>query len=230
MWKYRKFNKSVRIIVSAFFAFLIVISMGKNNKSDNNTTDGKWIQSTVGRRNERVIPEEILTESARETKRELIESKPQTTEIMKDSEKNLEIEEETILYHNDSVINRLIIDYNGVAEFPIDQNHIGNGAYNFSANASCNGVWIIIYNSKRLFVDFSIQDFDDTHIYPILRDFFKVMDENLTDEKIADGWKELKTGKYIAYNYYGIGNIECSCWIQKLNNGKISYLVKTGRK
>ena len=129
-------------------------------------------------------------------------------------------------YVNDDVLNQLIDDYNAIAEFDLEQWR--TGAYSFNVIMSCNGVYIMAYNSSSIFVDLSIEDWDDKRIYPVFRDFIKTLDNAVTDDEISAGWNELLTGKYIGYEYYDIGNVECMCSIKNMNNGSISYIVKTG--
>ena len=136
--------------------------------------------------------------------------------------------EESNKYVNDDLLNQLIIDYNENAEFKIEQSR--TGAYPFNAIMMCNSVYIMAYNSNAVYVDFSIEDWDDSNIYPVFRDFLKTMDSSLSDDMIYFGWNELLTGKYIGYKYYDIGEIECSCWVNQVSNGKYSYTVKTGCK
>lgn len=114
------------------------------------------------------------------------------------------------IYNPDDNIEKLIAEYNQISEFKIGENNIRQGAYDFSACASCNGVWIMIYDSTKMYVDFSVDAYNDSQIYPVFRDFCKVLNKNLTDEEILAGWNELQTGKYKAYNYYYIGGIQCS--------------------
>ena len=135
-------------------------------------------------------------------------------------------EEETNEFVNDDVLNQLISDYNSISEYDIEQWE--TGAYPFNAIMSCNGVYIMAYNSNSVFVDLSIEDWDDSRIYPVFRDFIKTLDNSVTDEEVSAGWNELLTGKYIGYKYYDIGSVECMCWVKNMNNGTISYTVKTG--
>lgn len=136
--------------------------------------------------------------------------------------------EEPNKYVNDDILNQLIDDYNEIAEFKLEQWE--TGAYPFSATMMCNGVYIMAYNSNSIFVDLSIEDWSDSRIYPVFRDFMKTLDNSVADDEISVGWNELLTGKYIGCNYYDIGSVECMCWVKTMNNGAISYTVKTGCK
>ena len=130
----------------------------------------------------------------------------------------------------DDIINQLLIEYNQNAEFKITADDVKNGAYYENAIASCNGVYVMIYNSNDIFVDLSIEDLDDSHIYPVFRDFMKTLDLKVTNDDIYSGWCDLLTGKYTGYNYRNIGDVQCLCWVNKVNNGKLSYTIKTGCK
>lgn len=143
---------------------------------------------------------------------ELIENESEEVEIPEETPNEArEVEEnKKNIYNPDDNIERLITEYNQISEFKIGENNIRQGAYDFNACASCNGVWIMIYDSTKMYVDFSIDAYDDSRIYPIFRDFCKVLNKNLTDEEILAGWSELQTGKYKAYNYFCLGGIQCS--------------------
>ena len=81
----------------------------------------------------------------------------------------------------------------------------------------------MIYDSKDIFVDLSIEDWDDSHIYPVFRDFIKTLDCDVLESEIKSGWNDLLTGKYIGYKYRNIGNTKCSGVLNKLSNGINSY-------
>lgn len=131
-------------------------------------------------------------------------------------------------YHSNDVINQLIKDYNKNAECIIEKGTVQNGAYPTSAHLSCNGVWISIYDSLNLYVDFNIETWSDAEIFVVFRDFLTTMDDTINENDIINGWKELQTGKYTGYNYYYIGNVQCSYWEHEISNGMKNYTVKTG--
>ncbi len=134
---------------------------------------------------------------------------PELSEEILDEKGEIEKNRRNV-YHQDDNIERLITEYNQVAEFKIGENNIRQGAYDFNACVSCNGLWIMIYDSSKMYIDFSIDAYDDTRIYPVFRDFCKTLNKNLTDDDILSGWNELRTGKYKAYHYFYLGGIQCS--------------------
>lgn len=148
-------------------------------------------------------PEKIYENKNAELIKNEEEEQSQTQEA-----RELEEDKENIYNPNDN-IERLITEYNQISEFKIGENNIRQGAYDFSACASCNGVWIMIYDSSKMYIDFSIDANDDSRIYPVFRDFCKTLNKNLSDEEILSGWNELETGKYKAYKYFYIGGIQC---------------------
>lgn len=190
-----------------FIIILIVLIFYRHSNSDINESEVNEKRKTSGKNKEI----EIIGDS---------------DEIKKDQENQNEISEENSNeFVDDDVLNQLILDYNAISEYDIDQ--CSNGTYPFNAIMSCNGVYIMAYNSTSVFVDLSIEDWNDSRIYPVFRDFMKALDNTVSDDEIFTGWGELLTGEYIGYRYYNIGSIECMCWVKTMNNGTISYAVKT---
>lgn len=135
------------------------------------------------------------------------------------------------IYNPDDNIEKLITEYNQISEFKIGENNIRQGAYDFNACASCNGVWIMIYDSSKMYIDFSIDANDDSRIYPVFRDFCKTLNKNLSDDEIFAGWSELQTGRHGAYNYFYIGGIQCSYTGFRPEIGALTqYTVKIGNE
>ncbi len=146
-------------------------------------------------------------------------------------EENSSANQEEVRYHNDEGINQMIIDYNNIAEVPITKDMISKAAYDDHAIVTINGIWIeLTDNSYGQFVDIKDEVQDDEPIYVVFRDFMKVLDTSLDDEVIAKGWEDLKTNKYQAYNYYDLGNIQISCWVENLNNESNRYTIKSTLK
>lgn len=184
-------------------------------------------EPSVGENTEEDVYEEN-TADVEKTNNE--KSEQEDTEVEEQESEITEIPKQENEFIGDDAINRLLTEYNQIAEFKIDADNVGNGAYYENVITSCNGVWIMIYDSKDVFVDLSIEDLDDSHIYPVFRDFMKTLDSEVTDDDAYSGWRDLLTGKYIGYKYRNIGNVQCSCWIKKSSNGEVSYTVKTGCK
>lgn len=138
-----------------------------------------------------------------------------------------------VVYHSDSRIDKLLKEYNEIAEYQITPDMVENGAYSFSANISCNGVWIMIYASDTngIFVDYQNEADDDSAIMPLFRDFCKAINADLTNEDISAAWKDLQSGEYKNYNYYNCGGIKCTYSVSiPLSNGQYSFIVKTNGK
>ena len=137
-----------------------------------------------------------------------------------------------IKYHGNEAVNQLLTDYNEIAEVAISPDMVQNGAYNFNANISVDGVWVQIYSGNGLFVDYSDEAESDDHIYPLFRDFTKSLNQSLTDDEINTAWKELQTGKYNNYytSKYNLGGIQITYKTEKLNNGANRYTIKTELK
>lgn len=135
-------------------------------------------------------------------------------------------------YHNSKDINRLLTSYNSIAEYPITPEMVRNGAYDFNANISCNGVWIAIYASGNngIFVDYSDEAANDSAIYPIFRDFCKTLNPEITSEDVDATWTILQTKKYQNYDAYDFEGIECTYSESPLSNGDHRYIIKTNCK
>ena len=141
----------------------------------------------------------------------------------------------TIKYHSNKTINKLINNFNEILvedeDIKITQDMVGKGAYDFSANISINGVWITVYDSSNgLFVDYQLEAADDTPISSLFYKFIKATNSNVTDDEISLAWSELQTEKYQNYDYYEFDKFQCTYSKQKLVNGDYRYTIKTGYK
>ena len=107
---------------------------------------------------------------------------------------------------------------------------VETGAYNFTANVSCNGVWIMISANNGMSVDFSDEAANDEDIQPIFRDFCKALNSNITNDDVNSTWGILRTGKYQNYSSYDFDGIKCTYSETPLVNGEYRYSVKTNCK
>lgn len=141
--------------------------------------------------------------------------------------------ETTYLYHSDARIEQLLSAYNEIAEYPISPDMVSSGAYDFAANISCNGVFIIVTVSgdHDLFVDYRIEAKGDSAIKPLFRDFCKSLNSEINDEDIETAWSALQTKEYKNYNRYKFKGIECTYTASaQLSNGTYRFIVKTSRE
>lgn len=138
----------------------------------------------------------------------------------------------TVKYHNNEHINRLLAAYNAIAEYPITPEMVQDGAYDFKANVSCNGVWIAIYatSNNGMFVDYDDEAANDGAIQPIFRDFCKALNSDITDDDANSAWEILQTEEYQNYSPYDFEGIECTYSESPLSNGEHRYIVKTNCK
>lgn len=139
-----------------------------------------------------------------------------------------ETESSPIVYHSNAVINQLLIDYNAIAEYPILPEQVEPGVRRNNADAPCNGVWLRMWeaNNGEPSIDFRVDSAkNDKHIFPIFRDFAKVMNSEFSDKQLEKIWKELQSGKYEGYDYYRYENIKASYWKKKYDNGKYQYSI-----
>ena len=135
-------------------------------------------------------------------------------------------------YHSNEQINKLLIAYNAIAEYPIAPEMVQNGAYAHKANISYSGVWISIYatSDNGMFVDFDGEAPNDGVIQSLFRDFCKALNSKISDDDIKSAWTALQTGEYKNYRYYDCEGIECTYSQSTLSNGEYRYLVKTNYK
>lgn len=141
-------------------------------------------------------------------------------------------EENPVVYHKNNIVNQVLIEYNAIAEHSISSEMVKAGVRKNNANMSCNGVWIQIWeaNNGEPSIDFDVDAAeDDTMIFPVFRDFAKVMNPLFTDEQIDEVWKELQSGRYEPYDYLYFENTKMSYWKSQLNNGKYRYSVSLSK-
>ena len=132
-------------------------------------------------------------------------------------------------YHSNTRIDHLISVYNEIAEYPISPDMISDGAYDFSANISCNDVFIMITASddNGFFIDYKIEAKDDSSIKPLFRDFCKSLNSDINDNDINSAWSALQTKEYKNYNNYKFKGIECTYTVSmQLSNGAYRFAVK----
>lgn len=166
--------------------------------------------------NERIetISSEGLDSEISVTQEEIIQTEINVTEIE---------------YHKNAHINRLINSYNELATYPISAEMITDGAYDFRALVSCNGVGIIIDATENngLFIDFEDENLDDELIKVLFRDFCKTINPQVTDDDIDSIWAILQSEKPTVYTPYNFGGIDCAYYITALNNGETRFKLKT---
>lgn len=159
---------------------------------------------------------------------------PNTTETSNNNSSYSDYEypkEANEFYHNNKHINRLINDYNDIAEYKIvngtiDSDQLDNGAY-----TDCNNVNITIHaNDAGLFIKCSQESADDSSIEPLFRDFCKSINPNITDKKIKEAWEALQTLEYQYYDIYEFDGIECAYTASDLWNGEKSFDIRINCK
>lgn len=204
--KNKKMQPAVKIaLIVLLWVFIFVV--GATNSEDSKTGDesnpsNSYIESTVG---------ETSTEEA--------------------TEENTEATN-TVKYHGNEQVNNLLTDYNAVAECPITPEMVENGAYNYSANVSCNGVWIMVYatSNNGIFVDYQDEAASDKNVKQLFKGFCKALNADITDEDVNVAWAALQTGQYKNYNAYDFEGIECTYVESLLANGEHRYIIKTNCK
>ena len=133
-------------------------------------------------------------------------------------------------YCKNEVLNGIIEEYDSIAEFPLE--NVKNGVRKNNALASCNNVWISMWEirEERISLQFTIEDYDNTAIFPVLRDFSKVLKDDIQDEYIDGAWEEVQNGKYDAYKCLRVGTLGFSYCERKLEGGKYRIVVNLERR
>lgn len=137
--------------------------------------------------------------------------------------------------HNDKTINNVLNAYNAVAEYKVSSEDISAGSSNSNAKASINGVYILLYSSTGIAVDYQLEATDDSAIFPVFRDFCKAINPSLTDDELELAWNDMRlfekptsVSEIKAYNELEIGGIECTFNNpQDLTNGVKRFSLKT---
>lgn len=138
-----------------------------------------------------------------------------------------QIDRETV-YHENVGIDQVIDDYNKIAEIKITPDMVSKGSYSVNANILVDDVSIIIYNTESsISIDYSYEGKSDDAIYPLFRDFSKVLKPKLTDKKIKKAWKEIKEGDYINNSFYSLKGIEITYITGEVDKEKNHYLIRT---
>lgn len=135
----------------------------------------------------------------------------------------------TYIYHPDARIEKLLTDYNEISEYPISSDMITDGAYDFSANISCNDVFVTItVSDDKFYINYQSEANDDSSIKPLFRDFCKAINPDITDEDVDTTWSALQSKEYQNYNSYEFKGIECTYAVSMpLSNGEYRFTVKS---
>lgn len=202
--KIKKINKNIKVIL-IIALWLFVIIFGKANQ------DNKQM--------------ELKMDTVTESKTKAMEKK---NEIAKEDSKPKDTVKKQNEYHKDDMINKLLTEYNKVAEVKIPPNTVSGGAYSSSAITSCNGVYIMFYsNSGGVFIDYQLEAKNDSRLFTVFRDFAKAMNPNLADSELRADFDVLSKDNVHKHNDYEIKGISCDLSFNKLINGQTSYILKT---
>ena len=206
-------NKKIKPVVKIaliVILWIFVLVVGASNYDEKPNNDNNILDSTYEEKVDNGVPtsdsEQLVT--------------PKLEEIV------------VVKYHNNEYINKLLTDYNAIAEYPITPEMVQKGAYNSTANVSCNGVWIRISatSNNGIFVDYDDEAANDETIQPIFRDFCKALNSEITDDDVDSVWEILQTEKYQNYNAYNFEGVECTYAESLLVNGEHRYILKTNYK
>lgn len=138
---------------------------------------------------------------------------------------------EPIIYHSKNEhINRLLTNYNKIAEYDITPEIVETKQYkNDRAFITIENVWVQIYTlSTRsgLLIEIEDETYDDKIIEILFRDFCKAISPQLTQNDIILAWNNLKSGEH---GYYDepivLMNLECTYFRGELKSGKFRYSI-----
>ena len=123
-----------------------------------------------------------------------------------------QVEEETMIYFKtDKGLNRFFSEYASIAEYPFEPDNIKQGNIRTKALISAGDLYIELVNSKdglTICIDDG-KKVSDT-LYPVFRDFLRVLDGSLSDEQIEQAWADIKEigTKYLYDGAYSLGNLK----------------------
>ncbi len=136
----------------------------------------------------------------------------------------------------DYTVNNILIEYNKIAEYPIDE-IIMNGMKNNTRPLGrvtitiSNGVYfILLYNdyNKTIFVEYQEETEDNSGLYAVVRDMSKAIKPEMSDEEVETMMEDVKNGDKSGYydNSLGVREFGFAVITREISKGKTQYLIK----
>ena len=136
----------------------------------------------------------------------------------------------------DYTVNNILIEYNKIAEYPIDE-IIMNGIKNNTRPLEratitiSNGVYfILLYNdyNKTIFVEYQEETEDNSGLYAVVRDMSKAIKPEMSDEEVETMMEDVKNGDKGGYydNSLGVREFGFAVITREISKGKTQYLIK----
>lgn len=202
MWKYAKWTKHIKIIITVFFVLAVLLSP-KNSHSE--VTNESAFKETQGVSTKEYDTIEQVSTSAQLEKADSSEQK----------------------FHRDIEINNLITSFNDLYSPQILPQEVGQD-YSYQTFINTNNMNIRISHSKSgLFVDLTQEASNDNEIYSYYYAFVKCLVPDITDDEINKAFQNLQTEKYKNYDKYRFSNLGSTYTAKKLIDGNYLYTVKT---
>ncbi len=136
----------------------------------------------------------------------------------------------------DYTVNNILIEYNKIAEYPIDE-IIMNGMKNNTRPLGrvtitiSNGVYfILLYNdyNKTIFVEYQEETDDNSGLYAVVRDMSKAIKPEMSNEEVETMIEEVKNGDKSGYfdNSLGVREFGFAVITREINKEKTQYLIR----
>ena len=117
----------------------------------------------------------------------------------------------TEYFKSDKGLNHFFQKYNEIAEYPFEEEQIQQGNVKAKALISTGDFYIEMVNSRNgleILIDDGPEE--SVALYPVFRDFLKVMDDSLSDEQIKQAWSDIKKigTKYMYDGNYTLNSLK----------------------
>lgn len=117
----------------------------------------------------------------------------------------------TEYFKSDKGLNHFFQKYNEIAEYPFEEEQIQQGNVRTKALISTGDFYIEMVNSQNgleILIDDGPEE--SAALYPVFRDFLKVMDDSLFDEQIEQAWSDIKEigTKYMYDGNYALNSLK----------------------
>ena len=117
----------------------------------------------------------------------------------------------TEYFKSDKELNHFFQKYNEIAEYPFEEEQIQQGNVKAKALISTGDFYIEMVNSQNgleILIDDGPEE--SVALYPVFRDFLKVMDDSLSDEQIKQAWSDIKKigTKYMYDGNYTLNSLK----------------------
>lgn len=191
MLKNQKIKSTIKygVIAVAWVVFFIIASVGNGTSGSNDTEQ----------------------ESQQESGSMQDVEDASTTESEKESEKNSEEPssvEELKYFPSDATVNQFFVNYNAIADIPIEASEIEKGNIRTKALVYIDDLCIEVINATE-YLSVSIEvklENEESRLLPIFSASIKAMVPDVSEKDISNTWEKLHDTEYMVddYNFNGV--------------------------